>query len=91
MLDSSRRGSLAPNLVDRRLEETPEAACKGFGVLVKFPRLVGVRERGEKRGREGGWRPREGRGSKGGLGGGLRWPENGQGMVVLSAREERRG
>ena len=49
LLNSSRRGSLAPNLVDRRLEEASGAACKSFGVVVKFPRLIGVRGKEGKR------------------------------------------
>ena len=46
-------------------------ACKPSGILVIIPRLIGVRKGGKKRGREGGWRVREGRGEVGAAGGGL--------------------
>ena len=80
LLNSSRRGLLAPNLVDRRLEEASGAACKSFDVVVKFPRLIGVREGGEKRGRERWLAGKGGRGESGGLGGGLDGRSRGGGL-----------
>ena len=67
MLNSSRRGLLAPNLVDRRLEEAPGTACRGYGAPVKFPRLLGWRKKGEKREGENGLAGREERGRREGL------------------------